>query len=126
VLRRPVFPEQVPGHQVHPCVGALGAEYRSDEELERALVVQRALRVGIAGLEPLDDRPDPLGSRKFPRSCRSLRGAPGGLSHFPVAFLSTCSRKPSTSRVLRTWGAVSHAFRAIPTPTSVFPIARVL
>ena len=50
-----IAPEELRRHQVDPRVGALGREDRGAQQLERVAVIELAVRVGVALLQPLED-----------------------------------------------------------------------
>src|SRR5205807_7407178 len=113
---------------VDPCIGRLSGQDRGDEQLERALVMQRAGRFGIGLLETGDDLADarpPLGLRLVARAPARwgfcLRG------HQPAATsrARANARNASASRVFRTWSGSSQPLRAIPRPTATLAMPLV-
>ena len=66
VLGPPVLAKQILGDAVHVHVGRLCREHHGDEEIEVGGEAERDRRVGVLGGEPLDDRPDPLGTAAEP------------------------------------------------------------
>src|SRR2546425_389950 len=128
VLCRLVLREQGGCDHVDACIGRLSGEDRGDEQLERALVMQRAGRVGIGLLETGDDLADacpPLGLRLVARASARwgfcLRG------HQPAATsrARANARNASASRVFRTWSGSSQPLRAIPRPTATLAMPLV-
>src|SRR5947209_9026331 len=128
VLCRLVLREQGGCDHVDPCIGRLSGEDRGDEQLERALVRQRAGRLGIGLLETGDDLADacpPLGLRLVARASARwgfcLRG------HQPAATsrARANTRNASASRVFRTWSGSSQPLRAIPRPTATLAMPLV-
>src|SRR5947208_1733583 len=128
VLRRAILREQRRGDQVDPRVGGLRRQDGGDQQLERALVVQRAGGVGIGLLETGDDLADarpPLGLRLVARAPARwgfcLRG------HQPAATsrARANARNASASRWFRTWSGSSQPLRAIPRPTATLAMPLV-
>jgi hypothetical protein len=60
VLGAAVLLEQRRGDAVHVHVGRLGGEHHGDEQLDVRPEPERDPRVGVLGLQPLDDRHDAL------------------------------------------------------------------
>src|SRR5437867_615362 len=121
VSRGAILREQGGGDHVDPRIGRLGRENGGHQELERAVVLQGAGRVGIGFLEARDDLANPrpplglgLTARAFPR-CGSRLGG-----HQPAATsrARVNARNASTWRVFRTWSGSSQPLRAIPSPTA--------
>src|SRR5690606_27579268 len=98
---------------VDPLVGALRREDRGDEELERVLVVERALGVRILRREAVQDpgRPLPLRTLPFPAADGPLR-----LRRHPCLLLWKNRATSSSGHAFTTSSAVSHPFRATVTP----------
>jgi hypothetical protein len=59
ILRPLVLLEQPLGDAIDVHVGRLRREHHRDEQLELVPIAKRDFRVGMVGLEPLDDRHDP-------------------------------------------------------------------
>ena len=59
-LQRGVAGKKCRGHQIHPCVGTLGRQPHGKQQLIVLAIVQRALCVGIQGLQRRDDGGDLL------------------------------------------------------------------
>src|SRR6266576_1098756 len=121
VLCRLVFRDQRGSDHVDSCIGRLSGENRGDEQVECAVVVQRAGGRGIRLLEARDDLADaypPLGlgltGRAPSRWSARLRG------HHPAATRRARAnvRNASASRVFKTWSGSSQPLRAIPRPTA--------
>ncbi len=64
ILRAAIALEQFSCDEVDAIVGALGGEDRGDEQLERGVKVELAMRIGIGGLQPGDDLPGSRGAGK--------------------------------------------------------------
>ena len=106
-----IAPEEVRRNQVDPRVGALGRQDRGTQEFERVVMIELAVRVGIALLQPTEDllRAGLQRGLRFPsaRSGRRHQAPP-----------RANARKSSSLRALRTSSGPSPPFRAMPTPYS--------
>ena len=59
-LQRGVAGKKCRGHQIHPCIGTLGRQPHGKQQLIVLAVVQRALCIGVQGLQRRDDGGDLL------------------------------------------------------------------